>query len=182
MNETTGTDRDKPTSADIGRVYLHGTEVRVMLVNDRGVSRSPNDFEVTVKYMEPTDDGEYLVAPVDCRNLTAIGERVKYPNAPDYMNRDQFPNPIEGTTRNQVQINITPEQAALLHSIVRESGWGYTEGGLPELAQELLGLADIIRAAREQSKVLNVKPPYGSQLFDAQFEGVSDRKVILGVD
>lgn len=77
MNETTGIDRDKPTRADIGRVYLHGTEVRVMLVNDREVSQNPDDFEVTVKCMDPTDDGEYLVVPVDCRNLTATDEWIE---------------------------------------------------------------------------------------------------------
>jgi hypothetical protein len=76
MNETTGTDADKPTRADIGRVYLHGTEVRVMLVNDREVSQNPDDFEVIVKCVDPSNDGSYPVVPVDCRNLTATDERI----------------------------------------------------------------------------------------------------------
>jgi hypothetical protein len=76
MNETTGTDADKPTRADIGRVYLHGTKVRVMLVNDREVSQNPDDFEVIVKCVDPSDDGSYPVVAVDCRNLTATDERI----------------------------------------------------------------------------------------------------------
>jgi hypothetical protein len=78
MNETTGTDADKPTRADIGRVYLHGTHLiaRVMLVNDREVSQNPDDFEVIVKCVDPSNNGSYPVVAVDCRNLTATDERI----------------------------------------------------------------------------------------------------------
>lgn len=163
MNETTGTDRDKPTRDDIGRVYLHGTTVRVMLVNDREVSQNPDDFEVIVKCMDPTPDGNYLTVPVDCRNLTVTDERAREHS-------------------KSVSLVLTPSQAALLHSLVRESGWGYTESGAVQVSAEILELADAIRGCREASGTADVKPNHANQLFDTQFEGVNDRKVITGED
>jgi hypothetical protein len=165
MNETTGTDRDKPTRADIGRIYLHGTTVRVMLINDREVSQNPDDFEVTVKCIDPSNDGSYPVVQVDCRNLVATG---------DFIVGDRLDT--------SVTITFKAEQAALLHAMVRESGWGYTESGAPQVAAELLELADVVRQAREVSGTLGVVPLRHNQLFDAQFDGVSDHKVITGED
>lgn len=81
-----------------------------------------------------------------------------------------------------VTIGFKAEETALLHSIVRESGWGYTEAGVPEVAAELLVLAGVIAEARRRSGTLEVKPPHAERLFDAQFPEVSDRVVILGVD
>jgi hypothetical protein len=164
MNETTGTDADKPTRADIGRVYLHGTTVRVMLVNDRQVSQTPDDFEVIVKCVDPSDDGSYPVLPVDCRNLIAT---------------DEWVHPTEAPNRNVVLI-LSACQAALVHAMVRESGWGYTEAGMPEVAAELLALAGEIRKCRDASGTAEVVPLRYNSLFDAQFAGVSDRKMITG--
>lgn len=144
------------TQSDIGRVYTHGTSVRVVLLNHLG----DEPFQVTVKCMEPTDDGRYVVTQVDSRNLAATDERV---------------GPL-------VRLALSPVQAALLHSIVRESGWGYTESGVhAQIATDLLEIADLLREARTATGTMDVKRPgYHNVLFDAQFEGVSDRKVITG--
>lgn len=81
-----------------------------------------------------------------------------------------------------VTMSFLEHEAALLHSLVRESGWGYTEAGLPEVAAGILDLADSIRRARERSGTAEVKSPHHDRLFDAQFPDVDDRTMILGVD
>lgn len=81
-----------------------------------------------------------------------------------------------------VQIGFRAEEAALLHSMLRESGWGYSEAGVPEVANAILELAGIVRQARERSGTIETVAAQHAQLFDAQFDGVSDRTVILGVD
>lgn len=152
------TDHKPLSQADIGRVYVHGTSVRVVLINHLG----DEPFQVTIKCMEPTPDGEYIVTQVDSRNLAATGEWV--PGV------------------QPVRLSLTPEQAALLHSMLRESGWGYTEAGVPEVAAAVLELAAVVCAAQEQVSADKVRPAYADMLFDAQFEGVSDRKMITGED
>lgn len=143
------------TASDVGRVFVHGTEVRVVLLNPLG----DEPFRVTVKCMEPTSDGEYIVTQVDSRHLAPTDERV-------------FPN---------VTLTLRPEQMALLHSMVRESGWGYTEAIGPEsVSPLLLEIADMIRLVRDASGTLGVKAPHAEKLFDAQFPGVSDSMMILG--
>lgn len=68
-----------PKPADVGRVYVHGHVVRVLLINDRGVSLNQNDHQVVVKCLEPTEDGLYLVVDVDFRNLAPTDERIEVP-------------------------------------------------------------------------------------------------------
>lgn len=166
------------TQADVGRVFMHGTTVPVMLLNHLG----DEPFQVAVKCINPTPDGEYIVTQVDSRNLTPTSQRL-FPNAPDYINGlPGFAGVAEADpTGTWVSMAFTARHAALLHSVVRESGWGYTEAGVPEVATELMELADIIRVARENMGSVGVKSTYADKLFDAQFEDVSDRVVILGV-
>lgn len=185
MNETTGTDRDKPTRADIGRVYLHGTTVPVVLINDREVSMNPNDFMVIVK-RKVMVNGEYLVLPVDCRNLIATDEWVTHPHMSDNSTQTGSAEADEewatggSVVKRNVVLIVSADQAALLHSIVRESGWGYTESGVPEVATEILELAGEIRKCREASGTDKVVPTRYNSLFDAQFAGVSDHQMITG--
>jgi hypothetical protein len=154
------TDHQPLLPTDVGRVYVHGTTVRVVLINHLG----DEPFQVTVKCMEPTDDGRYIVTQIDSRNLVATDEWI-------------FPN---------VTLTLSSVQAALLHSIVRESGWHYTEARGNKhtaIAQDLLALANLITVARTEAGALDVKrPDHHKMLFDAQFEGVSDRVTILGAN
>lgn len=142
------------TQSDIGRVYVHGTSVRVVLVALNSIGSA---FMVHVKCVEPTEDGEYITTEVDSRNLAPT---------------DEWP----------IQLALSPVQAVLLHSIVRESGWGYTESGVhAQVATDLLEIADLLREARTATGAMDVKrPDYHKVLFDAQFEGVSDSMVIMG--
>lgn len=163
------------TLADVGRVYVHGTSVRVVLINHLG----DEPFQVTVKCMEPTSDGEYATAQVDSRNLAPTSQRI-FPNAPDYVNG--LPGFSGAVEPGPVLLILSPIQAALLHAMARESGWGYTEANVPEVAAHLLELANLIRTSRDASGTLAVKPPHADKLFDAQFEGASDRLMIIGVE
>lgn len=170
-------DHQPLTQADIGRVYVHGTSVRVMLLNHLG----DEPFQVTIKCMEPTEDDRYIVAQVDSRNLVPTSQRI-FPNAPDYVNG--LPGFSGAVEPGSVPLMLTPVQAALLHSIVRESGWSYTEAsGHEQIATDLLEIADLLTAARTATGTVDVKrPDHHKVLFDAQFDGVSDRRVITGED
>jgi hypothetical protein len=71
---------ERPTPDDVGRVYLHGTTVRVVLINDRGVADpwDPyHDDQVTIKCVEPTEDGLYPVVMVHYLHLTPTDERIE---------------------------------------------------------------------------------------------------------
>lgn len=61
-----------PTADDIGRVYLHGTGVPVVLL----ALDSDNPLHVAVKCAEPTEDGVWPTAWVDVRHLTPTDRRV----------------------------------------------------------------------------------------------------------
>jgi hypothetical protein len=65
---------DPPTSADLGRVYLHGTTVRVVLI---AINPADNcEFDVYVKLEEASRHGDHPGVWVDFRNLTATDERI----------------------------------------------------------------------------------------------------------
>lgn len=129
-----------PTASDIGRVYTHGTSVRVVLLNHQG----DEPYQVTVKCVEPTQDGEYLVTQVDARHLAPTDERIGVPT---------------------VSLTLTAEEAALISALIAEAVWSYEQSGEPEVAQMCQDLQETIHLARHAVDACAVLP----KLYDRMF-------------